>query len=228
MAFITIGQEEQLHIPFQTMDSPPRGVEHVMGCCRRPFWDCISLTMGCLGKKSEVEKGMDSDDLGRNNSEKIKVRGDEQSWKCVNSSLCGRAPTRVIKAHGWVVLALAESGSLCQQLGWTVGLGPVTRESPVSDTLCQPQVRPGPEPVCLQCSTGSQCGCASEWVGTSGVSWGQGSVSQLCTCLYMCVCECRSEHQQAEWSCGPTCSHDQEPATGEAGIQEHLLGRRAA
>lgn len=29
--------------------------------------------MGCLGKKPEVEKGIDSDDLGRNNCEQIKV-----------------------------------------------------------------------------------------------------------------------------------------------------------
>lgn len=95
MSLIMIGQEEQFHIPFQTVDMLPRAVEHVMGCCGRAFWDCIGLTMGCLGKKPEVEKGIDSDDLGRNNCEQIKVWGDKQSWKCVNSSLSGHAP------QGW-------------------------------------------------------------------------------------------------------------------------------
>lgn len=97
---IMIGQEEQLHNPLQTMDLLPRGVELVMGCWGREFWDCVSLTVGYLGKKPEIEKGMDSNDLGRNSCEKIKVRGDKQSWKCVNSSLSGHAPTRVVRTRG--------------------------------------------------------------------------------------------------------------------------------
>lgn len=43
--------------------------------------------------------------------------------------------------------------------------------------------------------------------------------------LYMLVSVCSSEDQQAEWGRGSTDSHDQQPATGEAGIQEQLLGR---
>ena len=50
--------------------------------------------------------------------------------------------------------------------------GPVTGETPVSDSKCQPQVGPGPEPVRLQGSTGSQCGrvseCASAGEGLAG------------------------------------------------------------
>lgn len=36
-----------------------------MGCQGRALWDCTRLIMGCLGKKPEVEKGMDLDGLGK-------------------------------------------------------------------------------------------------------------------------------------------------------------------
>lgn len=42
MTLVMIGQEEQLHIPFQTMDMLPRAVECVMGYWGRAFWDCMS------------------------------------------------------------------------------------------------------------------------------------------------------------------------------------------
>lgn len=54
--------------------SPSRpSMGHVMWCQGRAFWDCTRFIMECLGKKSEVGKGIDLDDLGRNNCEKIEV-----------------------------------------------------------------------------------------------------------------------------------------------------------
>lgn len=69
------------------------------------FWDCIRLIMGLLAKKPEVGKGMDLDDLGRNDCGKIEGRRDKQSWPCVHSGLSGRAPIGAIGACGWEVSA---------------------------------------------------------------------------------------------------------------------------
>lgn len=44
----------------------PRGMEHIMGCKAKAFWDCKGFIMGCLGEKAKVRKGRDLDDLGRN------------------------------------------------------------------------------------------------------------------------------------------------------------------
>lgn len=95
---------------------------------------------------------------------------------------------------------MAKGGSLCQQLGWTVCLGTVTRESPVSDTpggtrarACWAAVK-HQEPMQV-------CECVCVCVCAAGVSWGE-NVSSVNA--YVCVC--RSEHQQAQWGCGSTDS----------------------
>lgn len=149
---------------------------------------------------------MDSDDLGRNNSEKIKVWGDKQSWKCINSSFPGHVPTRVLRASVWVVSAWAKGGWLCQQLGWAVCLGASDQGAP-SEWCSMPA--PGgtrPAPVWLQWSTGSQHRC--EWV--CGCSWsllGRECQSALYVLLRVCAAPTSTVGLWLHWLTWPGTSN---------------------
>lgn len=55
----------------------PRGVGYITGCKGRVFGDCIGL-IRCYGEESEVGKGMDLCDLGRNRYAETDGLGDKK------------------------------------------------------------------------------------------------------------------------------------------------------